>query len=160
MLAIRRQLILAAASPWNKGIWERLTGKVSSLQEEKLLLCTSTFQASDISLKHPRRERAATCSWKEAASPQKGGELKRNHPGFWEPPQLQRDDKDGFNPSPAPGVWVIARLLWTPSVSNLQVHGAGIRTRRGFVFSRLPFLASRLKKVVAEWFKGYSLKRL
>lgn len=34
MLAIRRQLILAAASPWNKGRWKRVTGKVSSLQEE------------------------------------------------------------------------------------------------------------------------------
>lgn len=124
MLAIRRQLILAAASPWNKGIWERLTEKVSSLQEEKLLLCTSTFQASNISLKHPRRERAATCSWKEAASPREGGELERNHPGFWEPPQLQRDDKDGFNPSPAPGVSHCSAAL-----NTLGFTSAGSRCR-------------------------------
>lgn len=34
MLAIREQLILATASPWKKGSWKMVTGKVSSLREE------------------------------------------------------------------------------------------------------------------------------
>lgn len=51
MLAIERPLILAAVSPWNKGSWKRVTGKVNSLQR-KTALSTNTFQASKRNFKH------------------------------------------------------------------------------------------------------------
>lgn len=55
MLAIERPLILAAVSPWNKGSWKRVTGKVNSLQR-KTALSTNTFQASKRNFKHLLQE--------------------------------------------------------------------------------------------------------